>query len=139
MKKRIEELKKRFRRLDQKILRRVREPGTVSDIGPWSGAKDSKYRSLYETIKSFPTFSFTRSIYSSIRETFSFAFVRGVFQTQQVSLGFSFSRQLYLDVTHIRLGICRISLTSTDFLLKTTKSEITLTLNLQDQVSTSLS
>jgi len=139
MKKRIEKLKKRFRRLDQKVLRRVREPGTVTDIGPWPGAKDSKYRSPYETIKSFPILSLSRNIYSSIRAMFNFTFSRGVFQTQKISFSFTFSRHPFLDVTNVKLGIFKISLSSIDFLYKDIKSEITLTLNLQDQVSTTLS
>jgi len=92
MRKRVKELKKRLGRLNQKILRKVREPGTVRDIGLWDGASDSKFRQIVLTkTQLFPlsflkvsshhppslAFSFLKS--DSFRATnFAFSFLTGI-------------------------------------------------------------
>jgi len=88
VRKRIKELEESATRLEQKIKRRPKEPGVVTDIGPWEGASDSKYRNpCLAFIKTY-SFGFLK-IPAFITPQFGFGFLKNPsFLTHQLAFGF---------------------------------------------------
>ena len=88
VRKRIKELEEDATRLEQKILRRPREPGVVTDLGPWEGASDSQYR--HPTLMQTPTIGlgFVKGL-TFLSSQFGFGFIKlPTFLSHQFSFGF---------------------------------------------------
>jgi len=88
VKKRIKELEEHASKLEQKTLRRPREPGVVTDIGPWEGASSSQYRHpSLAFVKMFPL-GFIK-IPNFITSQFGFGFLKNsTFSSYQLGFGF---------------------------------------------------
>ena len=88
VRKRIEELEEGAKSLEQKIKRRPKEPGVVTDISPWEGASDSQYR--HPSLLKIPTISlgFAKAL-SFVGTQFGFGFLKlPMFLPHQFSFGF---------------------------------------------------
>jgi len=88
--KELEKIRSRTSKLEQKVLRKARDPGTPSDYGPWEGASDSQYRgpSLLERV--LLSFAYIKNM-AAQTYSLSFAFAKGgtvLVDTLKTFLGF---------------------------------------------------
>jgi len=88
VRKRIKELEESATRLEQKIKRRPKEPGVVTDIGLWEGASDSQPRNpCLPSIKMF-SFGFVK-LPTFLPFQFGFGFLKSsTFSPHHFAFGF---------------------------------------------------
>jgi len=135
VRKRIKKLEARATRLEQKIFRRPKEPGVVTDIGLWEGASDSQCR--HPCLAKIKTFAFGFSkIPSHLTYQLGFGFLKeSSFLPHQ--FGFSFLKGIVF-----RCGRLSFQFETLNFLVTLSRKvkykpdkEI---LGLSDQVETNL-